>query len=458
MRLNKFSGEFKLPKDIRKFHIDKHDFFNIDGILNLVAPRYEDGTIAKVMPITVQVTEDCNLRCSYCFQINKSKNRLTFDDCKKFIDYILTRTPENCDYINPKKNHFLAFGFVGGDALLEIDLIDEFLTYFVEKAIELNHPWANRWIAHLDTNGVLYFDRRVQRLAKKWPNTVSFCITVEGNKELHDKCRVFPNGSGSYEYALNAAIDQFKKGRDLFSKITTAPENIDLLYDAFVNMIDIGYTVLYSNPVYENVWKDEDANRYFHQLIRISDYLIEHEYDKTINVAVLELEKYRSYVSLHENTCGGNAEMLAISYDRKLYNCYRFTSSSLAPGTKLIDIGDIDHGIGYTDDQKLNIEKLRSICRLTCADMECLKCPIAENCNGCNGCNYHELGDPGKKTKFHCLMHCAGYLAALYYYNNIEKRDGSSKRYEITLDQGKISRILSEQEYKDFINSWKEDI
>lgn len=458
MKLNKFTrSSHGIKTDIRKIPTDKHEFLNIEGIMDRIAERYPDGTVSKTMPITIQITEACNLCCSYCFQINKSPKTISFDDCKKFIDYLLTRTPENCDYINPKKNHVLVFGFVGGDALLEIDLIDKFLTYFVEKAIELDHPWANNWLAHLDTNGVLYFDKRVQALSKKWPNIVGFCITVEGNKELHDKCRVFPDGSGSYDYALRAAMDQFAKGRDLFSKITTAPENIDYLYDAFINMIDVGYTYIYSNAVYENVWKDSDATRYYHQLIRVADYLIEHDYYKTINVPVLELYKYREYATLEDNICGGNGTMLTLSHDRRLYNCYRFTSSSLKPGTRLLDIGDLDNGIGATESQRLNIQKLQSMCRLTCSDVECLNCPIAENCNYCNGCNYHELGDPGKRTKFHCLMHCAAYLVAVYYYNNIEKKKGSDERYEILIPEDKIFRILSEQEYNKLIESWKED-
>lgn len=458
MKLSKFSHKNNMPIDIRKIPAEKHEFFNIEGIMDRVGTRYPDGTISKTVPITIQITEDCNLCCSYCFQINKSPKSISFEDCKKFIDYLLSVTPETCDYINPVKNHMLVFGFVGGDALLAIDLIDQFLTYFVERAIELNHVWANNWIAHLDTNGVLYFDERVQRLAKKWPNTVSFCITVEGNKELHDKCRVFPNGEGSYEYALNAAIDQFKHGRDLFSKITTAPENIDYLYDAIVNMIEIGYTYVYSNAVYEDVWVDKDATRYYNQLIKVADYLIDSEYYKTINVPVLELCKYRSYEALDDNICGGNGTMVTLSHDRKIYNCYRFTSSSLKAGTTLLDIGDVDNGIAYTDSQKLNIKKLQSVSRLTCSDVECLNCCIAENCNYCAGCNYHEMGDPGTRTKFHCLMHIAAYLAAVYYYNKIAIKDNLEVRYSIEISEDKILRILSQQEYNKLLILCEEDI
>ena len=44
---------------------------------------------AKAQNLTFIVTEDCNLRCKYCYVTHKSSNaRMTFETAKKFIDYI----------------------------------------------------------------------------------------------------------------------------------------------------------------------------------------------------------------------------------------------------------------------------------------------------------------------------------------------------------------------------------
>ena len=51
--------------------------------------RYTHGKIART--ITIQVTENCNLRCTYCYQINKSLSKLKFETAKKFIELILLR-------------------------------------------------------------------------------------------------------------------------------------------------------------------------------------------------------------------------------------------------------------------------------------------------------------------------------------------------------------------------------
>ena len=50
--------------------------------------------------ITFKVSEDCNLKCTYCYQINKSKSVMDFDTAKKFIDDILS---DKFDYINTSK-------------------------------------------------------------------------------------------------------------------------------------------------------------------------------------------------------------------------------------------------------------------------------------------------------------------------------------------------------------------
>ena len=46
---------------------------------------------ADVQVITFIVTEDCNLRCKYCYITHKAKGKvMALDTAKKFIDYVLT--------------------------------------------------------------------------------------------------------------------------------------------------------------------------------------------------------------------------------------------------------------------------------------------------------------------------------------------------------------------------------
>lgn len=439
----------KFPVDIRSIPSTRDRAYDeLNEVLDMLGHQKADGTWSKTQSTDIQVTEQCNLRCTYCFQINKSSKVLKWEDAKAYIDYLLTRTPENCSYTNPDRYHAITIGFVGGDALLEVDLIDRILTYFVERMIELDHPWITSWGAHLDTNGVLYFNEEVQRLLNKWPNALSCTITLDGNEALHDKCRVFPDGSGSYKYAVAAIEDQFKRGNEPSGKFTVAHENIDYLYDAILNMIDIGYTFILGNEVYEDVWEEGDARKYFLQLVKLADHFLEKEYYKSIKFPLLEIHRFNPTSQVAEvNTCGGNGEMLSLGADGKLYNCYRYNRTAVYP-RKPLDIGDPYDGIGSTEEQRTLIKKLESITHLTCCNIDCNNCPIGAGCGYCNGCNYCVYGDPGHRTTFNCAMTCASYLASSYYWTRVAIKEGYTKRFPIVLSKDKSLQVLTEQEYK----------
>ena len=75
-------------------------------------PYNEDGktkTISKT--VTFQVTDACNLACTYCYQINKGKRRMSFETAKQFIDMLLNST-EKDEYINPISSPFLILDFI----------------------------------------------------------------------------------------------------------------------------------------------------------------------------------------------------------------------------------------------------------------------------------------------------------------------------------------------------------
>ena len=59
---------------------------------------WKDG-IAQTL--TFIVTEDCNLRCSYCYITHKSSNKkMSFNVAKKFIDYVLSE-----EMVRPRRTH-----------------------------------------------------------------------------------------------------------------------------------------------------------------------------------------------------------------------------------------------------------------------------------------------------------------------------------------------------------------
>ena len=318
--------------------------------------------------VTFQVTDDCNLACKYCYQTHKGKKKMSFDTAKKMIDLLLTGEKGMGDYINPRRSPGLIIDFIGGEPLLEVGLIDRICSYTIGQMIELNHPWLMKTMFSICSNGVCYFESEVQKVLQKWNNRLSFSVTVDGNKELHDSCRVFPDGRPSYDLAIAAAKDWTNKGGYMGSKVTIAPANVMHTYDAITHMIELGYNEINANCVYEEGWKPVHATVFYDQLKKLADYILDHNLDmeKDYYISLFEEKYFRPKQEDDlENWCGGNGVMLAVDPDGIIYPCLRYMESSLAGQQEPYSIGDVDTGICQCECHKGRVQCLKKIDRRT---------------------------------------------------------------------------------------------
>ena len=104
---------------------------------------------------------------------------------KKFIDLLLSGDKGMDTYINPETSPALIIEFIGGEPFLEIELIDQICDYFFHEMIRLDHPWMDKHMFSICSNGVLYFDPRVQKFLNKHKDNLSFSITIDGNKDVY---------------------------------------------------------------------------------------------------------------------------------------------------------------------------------------------------------------------------------------------------------------------------------
>lgn len=399
--------------------------------------------------VTFQVTDDCNLSCSYCYQVCKGKRRMSFETAKTFVDLLISEDKGFANYVNPQKSPGLVVDFIGGEPFLEIELIDQICTYMMDRLIELNHPWATKLMFSICSNGVLYRDEKVQAFLRKWEKRLSFSVTIDGNKELHDSCRVFPDGSPSYDLAVDAATDWMNRGYYMGSKITIAPDNISFLYDAIVHIIGLGYTEINANCVYEKGWTPMHATVLYDQMKRIADYCLDADLDfeRDFSISLFNDKYFHKKDSDDlQNWCGGNGVMLSCDPDGKLYPCIRYMESSLGDDQEPYSIGDVDNGIGYCDCYKCRLNCLNSIDRRTQSADECFYCPIAEGCSWCSAYNYQVFGTPDKRATFICVMHKARALGNYYFWNKYYRKHDMKKRMEIFVPDEWALEIISESE------------
>lgn len=405
--------------------------------------------ILSVKNITFQVTDNCSLRCKYCYQHNKGNKRMSFETAKKFINLILNGDKGFKEYLNSDNTIALILDFIGGEPLLEPELINNIVSYFRQEAIKIKHPWATNFKISISSNGVSYFEPEVQKLLNKYKDIISLNITIDGNKELHDSCRVFPDGvTGSYDYAIAAAKDWTSKGNYLGSKLTIAPENLKYLYSAIVHMISLGYNSIFANTIFEKGWNKEHATEFYYQLKNISDYMIDNDLYKDIYCSLFESSFFHSLPESDDrNWCGGTGSMLACDPDGRLFPCIRYMESSLNGKQEPLFIGDIENGIAQDDKCKNCVKMLNSITRKSQSTDECFNCPIAFGCAWCSAYNYEEFGTPNKRATYICDMHKARSLANSYYWNKIYKRNNQKERFKIYCPKDWAIKIIPEDEF-----------
>ncbi len=367
-----------------------------------------------VKDITIQVTEDCNMACTYCYQQHKTARRMNFETASRFIDYILGEGPSGPDpYVNPEESAGVVLAFIGGEPFLEIELIEKIADYFLERTFLLHHRWATRFMFCFTSNGLLYFDRRVQSFLTKYSIHVSLSISIDGNKELHDACRLDKAGNGTYDRALAASLHYAKRRPGgAATKLTIAPGNVSYLYEAIRSLTENGYTDIHANCVFEEGWTLDHARTFYRQLLQVADYIA--ELDKKPRISLFDkLVGRRLPPEENKNWCGGTGLMLAVDWRGDLYPCLRYMETSLGGQQEPYKIGDIEHGV--CDAGRVNC--LDCITRRSQSTDECFNCPIAGGCAWCSAYNYQINGTPDKRVTYICVMHKARVLANEYYWH-----------------------------------------
>ena len=294
------------------------------------------------------------------------------------------------------------------------------------------------------------FQKAIDGLRKGLYQRLSFSVTVDGNKELHDSCRVFPDGRPSYDLAIAAAKDWVNKGGYMGSKVTIAPENVMHTYDAIIHMIKLGYNEINANCVYEEGWQMIHATVFYDQLKKLADYILEHNLDMENDYYISLFEENFFHPKQSddlENWCGGNGIMLAVDPEGVIYPCLRYMESSLAGQQEPYSIGDVDTGICQCECHKCRVECLKKIDRRTQSTDECFNCPVAEGCSWCTAYNYQVFGTPDARATYICNMHKARALGNIYFWNNYYKKHGIDKHMENYVPEKWALDIITQAEW-----------
>jgi uncharacterized protein len=368
--------------------------------------------------VTFVVTEDCQLRCRYCYMVGKNKaGRLKFDIARRAIDYLLQAR----DLVTEGS---VVWDFIGGEPFLEVELIDRICDYFKLRAYELGHPWFDSYRFSFSTNGLLYNDERVQRYIAKNSSHLSVQITVDGTRTKHDLQRVYPDGRGSYDdVARNIPrwLEQFPKSS---TKVTISSDDIPHIRESVLHLWGLGIKEVNINVVFEDVWKPGDDERFEDQLVTLADAAIDRKLYETRSCSFFSKTIGAPYID-NNNWCGAG-RMLAVDHKGNFYPCVRFLGFSLQKRAALT-IGNCFDGL-----DRNRLRPFLTLDMVTQSPEECVDCDVATGCAWCQGANY-DFADT--RTIFQrsvaiCKMHKARVRANNYFWNKLGRRLGRDLRAE----------------------------
>ncbi len=163
--------------------------------------------IGDTSQIIFEVTQDCNLRCSYCvfsehypFERKLSGKKLEYEIAWQGLKLFYKK-------IKDRPNKELTICFYGGEPLLAFGLIRK----IVNSAKSLFLEWKLKFT--VTTNGTILSDEIMDFFIS---NKFSLCISLDGPAPIHDAKRKFPGGSGSFEKVWENVLKIYQKDRKYF--------------------------------------------------------------------------------------------------------------------------------------------------------------------------------------------------------------------------------------------------
>lgn len=326
------------------------------------------------------VTEDCNLRCTYCYEKNKNYTPIymTTEVAKNAIDFLINEIIKN----NGDK---IDITFFGGEPTLNMKVINFIFDYTVEQAANFNIKPSFQLI----TNCTI-FNSDVYNFIKKWFSTlqeVNIQLSIDGHPLVQDKCRINKEGKGSSQLVEKTVKEYLKCFEELnipkkylIAHGVIAANNAKMLYESYKYLKSLGIVTVWFMPLHEDSWDEETIYHFEKNLRKIADEIFI-ECQKNNNLDAYHFS-YSTLANCRSNKpeapCSAGKTLCAISPEGEIYPCHRFYFYN-----KNQKLGDIYNGI---NNDIISLYKEYSIENMF-GDQPCAKCNN-NSCKICIAANY----------------------------------------------------------------------
>jgi uncharacterized protein len=365
----------------------------VKGLRKEISDEEIDTELSNVSNLVFCITENCNLRCSYCGysgiysgERTHSSNKISFETALKGIDLFF-------EYIDmetrTKKRKALSIGFYGGEPLLEIDLINKIIDYALKRSCELALQDKFEFDFSLTTNGILLRDDIVDLLVTK---NIAIAVSIDGPKETHDKFRVTADKNGSWQavmdnlYRIKNHYPEFYKRRVTFL-CTVHPlyngkaiDEFFLSHQQYFDLSKITFSNLKRESLKESVLRSirEEVEKYPNSRLMFEKNIL-----KTFDTKKFKINILRPSSKL-TGACFPGGHNFFIGVNGNIHICESINHN--------FPIGNVYDGISYNN--------IRSMIRTFSEGIikkRCWECEVWFLCNSC-----YAPSANGKELRLHC--------------------------------------------------------
>lgn len=340
----------------------------------------------KLDKITLQVTQKCNFRCSYCIysestndlQRSHANNVMKLEDALKSIDFLISNS---CD------SDSVDLGFYGGEPLLEFDLIKSCVEY-----VKSNYP-EKKMTFSITTNGTI-INKEIMDFFVKY--NFYPLISIDGPKHIHDRHRRFAaNGKGTFPILEKNIMFMKKNYPDFMNQISfnavINPQDDFSCTDKFFNDFEELKDSMVRSAVIDDMYSFE-KNFFSDSYIESNNYEIfkaylyalgRYERSKVSRIAIQNLDdiiKLKSFLGVsnelpesmsHSGPCVPGQSRLLVTTSGEFFPCERVSELS-----SVMKIGNLHDGFDFDAASKiLNIASITS--------EECKNCWVINHCIQC---------------------------------------------------------------------------
>lgn len=351
-------------------------------------PQYGDIPLKTLI---LHVTEACNLNCLYCYYGNEDaangirgssgNMKMSVGTARAAVEFLLAHSGDLRE---------VGLVFFGGEPLLNFKLITETVAY----AERLMASAGKRITFSLTTNATLLTPEVIAFLRA---HRIGVTVSMDGQADVHDRYRRFPDGSGSYHH-IHPKVQALLRtlGAPVPARVTLVKSPGNLL-STLDHLLGMGFAEVGFSPVTTgdetHQFSETGLNELLAQFKVLAEKFLTHAYagsylgfsnltDLLVSLHGHELKNY---------PCGAGLGLFSVSHEGRLYLCQRFT------GRQDYCMGDLAAGF---DREKL--QAFRSDAEIS-RKAQCRKCWARTLCTG--GC-YHEAcvreGDLLKPNLHYC--------------------------------------------------------